>query len=101
MKSQRGVIAFMGAAWLMTAGAIGSVSAADSPMKDQAFTDTGRLDWAALSSNTPAQQVARLDWTGLSGRIDVAQDAAPNAYMGTSLTITPAQGRLDWGSLSQ
>jgi hypothetical protein len=101
MKTQRGFIVFIGAAWLVATGAIGDVSAADFPTKDQAFADSARLDWAGLSRGTPVPELARLDWAGLSRHTELAQDDAPNAYVGTSLTIIPARGRLDWTGLSR
>ncbi len=101
MKRQLGMIIFMGAAWLASAGAIGSAWAADSPMNDQATTDPARLDWTALSGNTQMSGVARLDWTSLSSQTEVARYDAPNAYIGTSLTEPQAQDRLDWTGLSK
>jgi hypothetical protein len=118
MKRQIGFKVIMGVAWLATAGAIGTVSAADSAIKDQAFTgpaqldwtglssgaqmsNVGRLDWSGLSSGAQMSNVAQLDWTALSSQAKSARNDAANAYIGTSLTEPQAQDRLDWTGLSK
>ena len=100
MKRQFGFRVMMGAAWLVGAGAIGGVSAADSPMKDQALAGPAQLDWAALSRDAQMSGPAQLDWAALSSQTKLVRDDAP-AYIGTSLTETQAPGRLDWSALSK
>ena len=46
MKKQRGIIVFLGAAWLAIAGVIGSIAAVNYAMKDNSTTDT-------VASTTP------------------------------------------------
>ena len=70
-------------------------------MKDQALAGPAQLDWAALSRDAQMSGPAQLDWAGLSSQTKLAQSAAPNAYIGTSLTETQAPGRLDWTALSK
>ncbi|MGA7948793.1 MAG: hypothetical protein WCA45_01380 [Thiobacillaceae bacterium] len=100
MKRQFGFRVMMGAAWLVGAGAIGGVSAADSPMKDQAIAGPAQLKWAALSRDAQTSGPAQLDWAALSSQTELARNDAPT-YIGTSLTETQAPGRLDWAALSK
>lgn len=101
MKRQIGLKVMMTAAWFASAGAMGSVLAANSPMNDQATAGPAQLDWTALSYDAQTPNVGRLDWNGLSSQTEVAGADAANAYIGTSLTEPQAQGRLDWSGLSK
>ena len=74
MKRQFGFRVIMGAAWLVGAGAIGGVSAADSPMKDKIPTHTAES--ASTSTSTK----------------EVREEPPTPAYIGTSLTTTTHKG---------